>query len=360
MVYGLNHMGKYSECTNEGVKRRRRAPRTASGKLRQVRGPVEDAVVVADAHPALISRELWEAARRAIESNRDLPQGTARRSHKWPLSGMAFCAHCGGRMCGLVVSAGRKQPEVKIRRYVCGKYLAAGRAACAHRHVREDDLTAAAFEAVRQALSDPEGIRRVRRAVESEAASEGTSLAGRADSLRKRAADLDGKARSGTERLAVLPADMVDDVAAAVRRWREERDQLRAEADALDEQRARADDGRRIVEEAMRAFEQLGEWMADPESISPDLQAQALGALIDRMECRFKDHPLGPKRMACRCVEVEVHFRDVAGLLKAVNVPLELVQGGVPSARRNTRTRSSPRGGWSRRRTSNRPRAARP
>lgn len=305
-----------------------------------------------------------EAARRAIEAQADLPRGTARRSHKWPLSGLAFCAHCGARMCGLVLKAGKKQGGIELRHYVCGSYLAHGRGSCAYRHIGEDALSGAAFEAVRLALSDADGMRRVREAVEAEASTEDNALAARAESLRKRAAELDAKARQGAEKLAVLPPDLVDDVAAVVRRWRDERDQLLAEAGQVEEAKARADDGQRLVEEAMQAFERLGEWMSDPAGVSADLQAQALGALIDRLECRFVDKPYGPKRVQCRPVEVTVHFRDLGGILKAVNVPLaalsEVVQSGVPSARHNTRTRSSRPGGSSRCRTSNRRRAARP
>jgi hypothetical protein len=343
MVWGRLHMGKYSECTADGVHRRRRAPRTAKGKLRQVRAPEGDAVVVTDAHLPLISRELWEAARRAIEARRDLPRGPARRNHKWPLSGLAFCAHCGGRMCGIIMKAGKKQGSVELRRYVCGNCLIGGRAACAYRHVGENDLTGAAFGAVRLALSDPESLRRIRAAVEAEAAAEGGNLDAQAEALRKKAADLDSKARTGAERLAVLPADMVDDVAAAIRRWREERDSLLVQAAQLDEVRERADDGRRLVEEAMQAFERLGEWMSDPEGVPADLQAQTLGSLVERLECRFEEHPLGPKRMSCRCVEVTVHFKDIGGILQAVNVPFGQVQTRVPSVRHSIRRRSSRR-----------------
>jgi site-specific DNA recombinase len=358
--WGKNHAGKYSECTADGVKKRRNPPRTASGRLRQVRKP-ETAIVTPQAHPPLISQELWDAARRAIEAQCDLPRGTRRRSHKWPLSGLAFCAHCGGRMCGIVLKAGKKQGNVELRHYVCGNYIAGGRQSCAYRHIGEDMLSGAAFEAVRLALSDADGMRRVRAAVEKEASAERGCLAGRAESLRKRAAELEAKARQGAERLAILPPDLVDDVAAVVRRWREERDQLLVEAGQVEEAMARADDGRRRVEEAMQAFERLGEWMSEPSRVSPDLQAQALSALIDRLECRFAEHALGPKRTQCRPIEVKVHFRDLAGILKAVNVPISgLFQGRDASAHHNTHRRSFRPGGSSRCRTSNRPRAARP
>jgi hypothetical protein len=34
----------------------------------------------------------------------------------------------------------------------------------------------------------------------------------------------------------------------------------------------------------MQAFERLGEWMSDPAGVPADLQAQALGALIEKLE----------------------------------------------------------------------------
>jgi hypothetical protein len=70
MDYGNLHQGKYHECSTGGVRKRRRAPKTAGGRLRQVGAPPGDVVVVENAYPALVGRDLGERAQRALAANR--------------------------------------------------------------------------------------------------------------------------------------------------------------------------------------------------------------------------------------------------------------------------------------------------
>jgi hypothetical protein len=334
MVYGQLHQGKYSECSAEGVRNRRRSPKTASGHLRQVEAPPEDVIVVEGAHPPIVDADLWERAQRGLTNNRWEPKSGVRqkrRSHKWPLSGLAYCQNCGKRMYGTAVLVDRTR-RLTVRRYACSSYHLYGKDVCSNNHLDEQVLMPLVFEAVRNALSNPEGIRRVRSAVEREVMRGHKSSTTRVQALRKQADELDVKARQGTEKLAVLPVDLVDDVARLVREWKEKRDHLLAEAAQLEEADARIVDGERRVEEAMKVFEELGEWMAGPESdaVPSDLKAEALTALVDRLELRFETRDRG-KRRESRCVEVNVHFREATGLLNRLRVD---VQRRFPMANR--------------------------
>jgi hypothetical protein len=286
--------------------------------------PPEDVITVENAHPAIVDVELFERVQRTLTANsvsfRPGESQPERRSHKWPLSGLAFCRTCGHRMYGVVAPA-RGGCKVAVRRYVCGAYVVYGRGGCTNNWIAEDDLLPLVFDAVRHALGSPEGIRGVREAIEGEIGRGVKATAGKARTLRRQAEALADKARQGVEKIALLPADLVEDMAGQVRRWKEERDQLLAEAARLEEAEARAADEHRGFDEAMEVFQQLGEWLAesDEEALPAEVKAEALATLVDRIELRFE--PCQKKgRRQTHCTEFTVHFRPVTGLLGRLNV----------------------------------------
>ncbi len=325
MDYGNHHQGKYCECAAEGVRRRRRSPKTSSGRLRQVVAAPADVVIVEDAHPAIVDRELFEQAQRTLAKNRiafrpGQPQ-PKRRSHSWPLSGLAYCGTCGARMYGVRITTSRAEPRVYMRRYTCGNYVVYGKDGCHNNYIREDEMLPLIFDAVREALSNPEGVHRVRQSIEGALAHGRCAGTQRASKLRQKAEELASKARQGIEKLAILPADLVDDMARQIRDWKMEREQLSAEAALLEEADARAADEQGQVEKAMAFFQELGAWLADPDSdaLPPDLKAQALTTLVERIEFSFARESYG-KKEKCHCTDFTVHFRPTAGLLDRLTV----------------------------------------
>lgn len=93
------------------------------GKKRgKVRRPDAERVVVEGAVPAIVPPELWDAAQRKHGTS---PFGVGRPWHRpYLLSGMITCGACGKRF------RAKKQPKGTPPVYVCGAYLASGRAVC--------------------------------------------------------------------------------------------------------------------------------------------------------------------------------------------------------------------------------------
>jgi site-specific DNA recombinase len=260
MDYGYHHTGKYHEVTAQGHRKRKRAPRTKSGRLRQVAAP-EDAVMVENSHPAIVDRELFDKAQRALASNCVFPkrgEKQHRRSHEWPLSGLAYCQECGHRMYGVnAIYHG-----VRVRRYICGAYVIHGRDGCNPNAIREDVLLPLVFDAVRRALANPKGIANVRRAIEKEVQQGQAVNTEQIRQLRRQAEDLAQKIKPGKQNLLIVPPRMVDELTPILDEWRTERDKLLAEAVRLEEAEAKASDDRARVDRAMEAFHKLGEWLA--------------------------------------------------------------------------------------------------
>lgn len=88
--------------------------------LRKTKGESKNAksdwIVVENAHDPLVSRKVWERAQ-AVREGRGRERGGARRSERYPLSGILVCGACGGPL----VMRNPKIPEKRDSeaRYIC-------------------------------------------------------------------------------------------------------------------------------------------------------------------------------------------------------------------------------------------------
>lgn len=98
---------------------------------------------IRDAHEPIVTRELFEAVQRRRKIKGELSRGKTQRSH-YLLSGIIYCAHCGGRMEGNTshASPGKKRPYGPYRRYNCKAYRI--RRGCEHRNQHDADKLEAA------------------------------------------------------------------------------------------------------------------------------------------------------------------------------------------------------------------------
>ena len=88
-----------------------RHPHDAEERREQWIRPATEWVVTRDAHPALISRDLYEQAQQRLAANRKQTRAT---SGGYPLSGLIYCAHCGSTYTG---AGGPRGPEGDPDRY---------------------------------------------------------------------------------------------------------------------------------------------------------------------------------------------------------------------------------------------------
>jgi site-specific DNA recombinase len=100
-------------------------------------GNGDDAIRIENAHPAIISPDLWEKIQ---ERWARMKKGSGNKRAKYRTSGLVFCSYCGGKMHATTyVTNG-----YKYRRYVCSTYQH-GRG-CHHHQVDVDLVEQAAFE----------------------------------------------------------------------------------------------------------------------------------------------------------------------------------------------------------------------
>lgn len=127
--------------------------RQGAGKVRRSEA---DRVVVEGSVPAIVPRELWEAAQ-ARHGTRRFASG--RPWHRpYLLSSLIECAHCGKR--------GHVHRQVRGRiqsHYVCGGYVALGRGVCEGFRVPTAFLDDAVIDGMQKRIDlvlDPEELRR--------------------------------------------------------------------------------------------------------------------------------------------------------------------------------------------------------
>jgi len=119
----------------------------------------QDWIVVRDAHPALISRRLFEQARQRLEAEpSSIRQRGKNHGRTWNgqrsrfiLSGLMKCGLCSNRYQGVTRVKGKRRLDgtpVKTRYYGCGGYISKGTSVCQVNTIPKDTLESTVINAV--------------------------------------------------------------------------------------------------------------------------------------------------------------------------------------------------------------------
>ena len=110
----------------------------------------ENTIVVENACPAIVEREVFEMVQTKMQENkRRAGAFSARRTYL--LSGYVFCDECGAAMSGM--ANGDRKGNYR-RYYRCGTAVKGGKSACHNRSVNADDLEALVLEKTKGMLYD--------------------------------------------------------------------------------------------------------------------------------------------------------------------------------------------------------------
>lgn len=110
--------------------------------------------------PAIVSAEIFAAAREQLERNRRLSQRNARGA-LYLLQGLVVCARCGYAYYGKTVSKSAAKGGRRYAYYRCigtDAYRFAGERVCTNAQVRSDQLDDYVWESVRHVLEDPDRV----------------------------------------------------------------------------------------------------------------------------------------------------------------------------------------------------------
>ncbi len=156
MVWNRRTDGRFHQ-----IAERQAVQRKVAHGARLVPNAESDWIIIRDAHPALVSRRLFEQARSAREAR---PTSASQRGQsrkptggwngtrsRFILSGLLQCARCGNRYQGYTRVKGRRRIDgsaVRTFAYACGGYITKGPTICQLNAIPQEELESAVIEAV--------------------------------------------------------------------------------------------------------------------------------------------------------------------------------------------------------------------
>jgi hypothetical protein len=265
-------------------------------------------VIVPNAHPALIGRETFEKVQGRLAGNRARTT-PAVGGGEFLLSSMMVCGHCGARMV-----AERPRGRRDFIGYQCNGYRVFGKAVCNRNWVKEPDVVPCIVRRLQEDFLNPDNLANLRAELKRQA-----EQAHRIDPvlgkrLRAKAADLDSKIRQGSERLAVVPLDMVQALSETIRRWKAERDAVARELDDL-ERVPDMGEAEREVDAAEAYLWQLREGL---ENDDPVVLRAVLREMVSKVELWWEHRPRGPHTVSTLSRGL-IHVRADEEIVRLVN-----------------------------------------
>jgi DNA invertase Pin-like site-specific DNA recombinase len=291
IVWNRRHEGKYHAVRGGEIA----AERKRGGVVYHTR---EDWVVVPDAHEPLVSPELWKKAQRKRAENRH--RKTPRRDKPFLFTRLVVCTDCGWPMHGATNVQKDRDKRGKVRstktytyrRYICGRYNAHGKAGCRCNTVPERVLSAVVRRKLYEEFLDPANLAKLREEIERQLKAGSRSDPERAERLRAALAKLDRQIDEGTERYLTAPKALLPELAAKLDRWKEEREGLTAELEALQAEAGPEDYAAR-ADKALAQLARLREEFNAPHAAR---LREVIRQMVTKIECWFDYLPHGTDR----------------------------------------------------------------
>jgi site-specific DNA recombinase len=313
--WNKTHQGKYNRVTGgqptkvKGQRAQRVSQKNGQGDL----------ILVENAHPALIDRATFKAARDKMAANAWKPgKSIPNPRGEWVLSGLVRCGDCGGTMVGHKEEHHRPGGYTYVyRRYFCGANTRHGKGTCHMSSIREEEVLTALAAEMRELYSAPERLADLVAEIQADASATAADAQARLDTLDDRLAELHQDIRQGNINLARLPADRLEGVVSTIRTWEEERDRLTAErAELAALANAQAADAEHLAG-ALAELQRLEGFLTERVEggalalATPKEIRDALAGLVTRVTIHF-DHSRPKNKSRAESIEVEWVF-DLPG-----------------------------------------------
>jgi DNA invertase Pin-like site-specific DNA recombinase len=301
IVWNTENRGKYSRVSGNEVRAQSR--RRAGGQP----NAAADWVVVENAHPALVDRDTFALA------NKKLPESQWKRTTpiqgggEWALSGMLYCGGCGRRMSGVTKRYKKGEHRYVYRHYVCQTNHRKHPGICHLNQVTQDRVLQEVAALICTSFTDPGRVAELQARVQVLAEREATGAAAERQQLADRIDELHRLVDQGTERLLLLPKDLIDGASAKLRDWQRERDELARELARRD---AAAEAGDRFTARVTDALGHLKQLEAILTTAPANEIRDALAGLVRRVTLNFEHgEPVGNgrARTSLASLEIELH-----------------------------------------------------
>jgi site-specific DNA recombinase len=273
-TWGETHDGTYHSAMADGIVTRAKADPVVFGQ----------GIVIPDHHEAIVDVATFDAAARKIAENkgRTSPFGSG---SPFLLTGLLWCAECGGRMTG--------QRDSRVgETYVCSTYYMLGKAKCSRNRVMAGPLVATILEKLQTELLAPEAIQALRDEIRRQDEAARTPIdAKEPDRLRRRLANLDKQIDQGAERCLSAPASIAQTLYAKLESLQDERQETQSRLTALEASRT-AGGGNldKDTEDALAGLWALRDSFAHAQKAT---QGDLLREAVSRVDLHFRSFARG-------------------------------------------------------------------
>ncbi len=225
----------------------------------------EDWVVVKDAHPALISRTLFQAAGAKRESRkRDPSEHSYRTGHgahsPFLLTGLVRCLQCGHTWQGYTTNKGRKRNDgsaVKTLGYACGGYVTKGKSCCQRHVLPKEEIEEWVFAQIAHIVRgylERGAEQKLREMIEQEVAGGDRFDATELATVRQRQADIEAAIENLLDNLTATNRDYVD---RRIAKLKDETVELKQQEEALLERQGRDSQAAELAQAALALAPQV-------------------------------------------------------------------------------------------------------
>jgi site-specific DNA recombinase len=246
----------------------------------------QPAVHERDAFPPLVSRETWDLAQVKIADRK--VSRTYVRDAGYPLTGLLYCGHCGGRMQGTRAGCRAHGKVYAYRRYVCKSNADNGPVVCPRYSIREDVLLPFLVRKLQENYLAPEKLERLeaelRRRLEARKRSQ---MAPDTDRLRHRLKELDEQVATATANVLRAKSN-IDLLNEALTNLRGERERLAGELQNAEARREPEIDVEATIKKALDRLRSLGERLAEAD---PRRVREVLRQMVARIDLFYVEMP---------------------------------------------------------------------
>jgi hypothetical protein len=299
-IYGEQHKGKYSKVSVKGVTaavspHRREALKKKQGlrNLPRVKNDPGELVIKENAHPAIVSAELFEQARTklarlAVKDGHHCRRTTpVQGGGKWVFSGLLYCGSCDQPMWGTTLKRG-KANEYTYERYICSSARTQGarRSGCPYCLVRPEKVRDDVVKILQTELLNPQALARLQATLGNLSRKTQDEVIARRRALKEKAAVLDAQIATGSRRISLVPDELLAGLLEDLKAQKKQRQEVERELDALRTAEGEGATDAAQLAEALKMVENLG--VVVHEMAARELRS-ALRPLIEKVTIHYAE-----------------------------------------------------------------------
>jgi len=275
MTWNSAHCGKYTSVSAGQIK-------TTDSRAPGGKNALQDWIIKMDLNEGIVSRELFLRVQERLSLNRKawvelkLNRTPVIGGGQYTLAGLLVCGNCGARMIGMMNNG---QPF-----YRCASYHHYGKRACSANMVLHRKMLDCVVRKLQEQVLNPACLEKVRQEMRQQIRDANRERPERLRELQKQIAVLDRKIGKGIERLTEIDKDLLRDVSATVRAWKEEREKLQRQ---MDNQKRGSDqaDMEQTLDQAEAHLWHLREAI---EKADPMLLREVIREFVSKIELHFE------------------------------------------------------------------------